>query len=78
MQVATARCRYTHPLPQPPQTRAQGWSGSGTVFFGLCNLRCVFCQNWDISQQRQGEVLDGKVGTVPSGWVTVLWVGGVG
>src|ERR687898_1330542 len=32
----------------------RGWSGSGTIFFALCNLRCVFCQNWDISQQRDG------------------------
>ncbi len=32
----------------------RGWNGSGTIFFGLCNLRCVFCQNWDISQQRTG------------------------
>jgi putative pyruvate formate lyase activating enzyme len=28
----------------------RGWNGSGTVFFGHCNLRCVFCQNWEISQ----------------------------
>jgi putative pyruvate formate lyase activating enzyme len=28
----------------------RGWSGSGTIFFGHCNLRCVFCQNYDISQ----------------------------
>src|ERR671918_634241 len=28
----------------------RGWNGSGTIFFSLCNLRCVFCQNWDISQ----------------------------
>ena len=32
----------------------RGSSGSGTIFFGLCNLRCVFCQNWDISQQTAG------------------------
>ncbi len=32
----------------------RGWNGSGTVFFGLCNLRCVFCQNWDISQKPAG------------------------
>ena len=32
----------------------RGWRGSGTIFFGLCNLRCVFCQNWDISQQHNG------------------------
>ncbi len=35
----------------------RGWSGSGTIFFGFCNLRCVFCQNWDISQQRTGSEL---------------------
>lgn len=32
----------------------RGWRGSGTIFFSLCNLRCVFCQNWDISQKRAG------------------------
>lgn len=33
----------------------RGWRGSGTIFFGLCNLRCSFCQNWDISQQKAGK-----------------------
>jgi len=33
----------------------RGWRGSGTIFFSLCNLRCAFCQNWDISQQSSGE-----------------------
>jgi putative pyruvate formate lyase activating enzyme len=33
----------------------RGWKGSGTIFFGLCNLRCVFCQNWDISQTKSGK-----------------------
>jgi putative pyruvate formate lyase activating enzyme len=28
----------------------RGWAGSGTIFFGHCNLRCVFCQNHGISQ----------------------------
>jgi putative pyruvate formate lyase activating enzyme len=28
----------------------RGRRGSGTIFFNRCNLRCVFCQNWDISQ----------------------------
>ena len=32
----------------------RGWSGSGTIFFSWCNLRCVFCQNYDISQQEAG------------------------
>ncbi len=32
----------------------RGHNGSGTIFFAWCNLRCVFCQNWDISQQDAG------------------------
>jgi len=32
----------------------RGWSGSGTIFFSWCNLRCVFCQNFDISWQGGG------------------------
>jgi putative pyruvate formate lyase activating enzyme len=31
-----------------------GKRGSGTVFFTGCNLRCVFCQNYDISHLRDG------------------------
>jgi putative pyruvate formate lyase activating enzyme len=33
----------------------RGWNGSGTIFFSMCNLRCVFCQNYDISQAGEGE-----------------------
>ena len=33
----------------------RGGRGSGTIFFGLCNLRCAFCQNWDISQKLEGK-----------------------
>jgi putative pyruvate formate lyase activating enzyme len=36
----------------------RGFRGSGTIFFGLCNLRCVFCQNWDISQRLAGTEMD--------------------
>ncbi len=32
-----------------------GRSGSGTIFFSHCNLRCIFCQNYDISQIYNGE-----------------------
>ncbi len=35
----------------------RGRNGSGTIFFGMCNLRCVFCQNWDISQRQRGREL---------------------
>jgi len=33
----------------------RGRRGSGTIFFAFCNLRCAFCQNWDISQASAGE-----------------------
>jgi putative pyruvate formate lyase activating enzyme len=33
-----------------------GWRGSGTVFFTLCNLRCQYCQNADISQTEKGQL----------------------
>lgn len=31
-----------------------GTSGSGTIFFGACNLLCTFCQNYEISHLREG------------------------
>jgi len=31
-----------------------GTGGSGTIFITHCNLRCVFCQNWEISQLGMG------------------------
>lgn len=35
----------------------RGWGGSGTIFFSFCNLKCVFCQNFDISWEGNGQVL---------------------
>ena len=35
----------------------RGWAGSGTIFFSHCNLRCVFCQNFDISFQGAGRTV---------------------
>ena len=32
-----------------------GKHGSGTVFFSNCNLNCVYCQNYEISQQGKGK-----------------------
>lgn len=37
-----------------------GKNGSGTVFFGGCNLRCVFCQNRAISQEKLGKELNAE------------------
>jgi putative pyruvate formate lyase activating enzyme len=38
----------------------RGWNGSGTIFFSWCNLRCVFCQNWEISQKGVGRAVEPK------------------
>ncbi|MDP6923961.1 MAG: radical SAM protein [Candidatus Scalindua sp.] len=35
-----------------------GSGGSGTIFFAGCNLGCVFCQNYDISQLRHGNEVE--------------------
>ncbi|MDL1968745.1 MAG: radical SAM protein [Deltaproteobacteria bacterium] len=32
-----------------------GKNGSGTIFFTFCNLLCIFCQNYDISHDGEGE-----------------------
>ena len=37
-----------------------GSQGSGTIFFSGCNMRCVYCQNYSISQRREGEELTEK------------------
>ena len=39
----------------------RGRKGSGTIFFTGCNLRCVFCQNYDISQTPGGEELEAEL-----------------
>jgi putative pyruvate formate lyase activating enzyme len=36
----------------------RGWNGSGTIFMSWCNLRCVFCQNFETSQIGEGEDLE--------------------
>lgn len=33
----------------------RGRNGSGTIFLANCNMQCVFCQNFEISQQGRGE-----------------------
>jgi putative pyruvate formate lyase activating enzyme len=41
-----------HHGEEPP---ISGQRGSGTIFFSNCNLRCIFCQNYPISQFGNGE-----------------------
>lgn len=47
--VASANLHFGE---EPPIT---GSRGSGTIFFSFCNLRCIFCQNYPISQLGNGE-----------------------
>jgi putative pyruvate formate lyase activating enzyme len=35
-----------------------GDKGSGTIFFSHCNLKCIFCQNYDISVTGMGQEVD--------------------
>ena len=37
---------YLHNWEEPCLS---GDIGSGTIFFSYCNLKCIFCQNYDIS-----------------------------
>ncbi len=37
-----------------------GKNGSGTVFFSKCNLNCVFCQNYEISNLGNGKQIEEK------------------
>ena len=37
-----------------------GSSGSGTIFFSGCNLKCLFCQNYEISHLAQGDETTAK------------------
>ena len=37
-----------------------GFGGSGTIFFGGCNLRCIFCQNWELSWGKEGVVVSSE------------------
>ncbi len=40
-----------HHGEEPP---ISGTMGSGTIFFSNCNMRCVYCQNFQISQEFEG------------------------
>ncbi len=42
-----------HTGEEPP---ISGTSGSGTIFFSNCSLRCLYCQNYSFSQQGEGQI----------------------
>lgn len=37
-----------------------GTRGSGTIFFAGCNLRCVYCQNYEVSHKGKGRALTSR------------------
>ena len=45
---------YLHMWEEPC---ISGSVGSGTIFFSYCNLRCIFCQNYDISTPHKGNIV---------------------
>ena len=48
---------FPHFGEEPPLV---GLYGSGTIFLTHCNLRCVFCQNYEISHLGEGEIITPK------------------
>ena len=53
---ANANVRVAHySLHEWEEPVISGESGSGTVFFSHCNLKCIFCQNNDISELGYGK-----------------------
>ena len=50
--VASANPHFGEEFP------IRGWYGSGTIFFAGCNLRCLYCQNFDISHEPNGQELE--------------------
>ncbi|KAG5977880.1 hypothetical protein E4U55_006458 [Claviceps digitariae] len=54
----TGMCNFLSPTNKVSLLQSepciQGHNGSGAVFMSGCNLRCIFCQNFDIAHQRNG------------------------
>lgn len=48
---------YLHPFEEPCISFEKG---SGTIFFCGCNLRCAFCQNYEVSRAKRGKEITPK------------------
>lgn len=48
---------YLHPFEEPCISFK---NGSGTIFFTGCNLRCAFCQNYEVSRAKRGKAVTPK------------------
>lgn len=49
---------HSYGVHQGEEDALRGWNGSGTIFFSWCSLRCVYCQNWEISDQGLGQEVE--------------------
>lgn len=49
--LTVSRC-FPHMWEEPPLS---GTRGAGTVFFSGCSLRCVYCQNFELSRAEKGK-----------------------
>ena len=45
---------YLHPFEEPPISFEKG---SGCIFFCGCSLKCVFCQNYELSRNSRGKTI---------------------
>ena len=45
---------YSHAFEEPI---ISGTNGSGTIFFCGCSLKCVFCQNYEVSRNLRGKII---------------------
>ncbi len=45
---------YLHKFEEPV---ISGKNGSGTIFFCGCSLKCVFCQNYELSRSMRGKII---------------------
>ena len=48
---------YLHPFEEPPVSFK---NGSGCVFFCGCSLKCVFCQNFELSRNTRGKEISAR------------------
>ena len=46
-----------HPWEEPVIAGESDGSAAGTIFFSGCSLRCVFCQNYEISHYQKGKIV---------------------
>lgn len=57
VQGLTVAKYYLHPFEEPPISHR---NGSGTIFFGGCSLKCIFCQNDVLSRAERGKAVTPK------------------